>query len=186
MAPRARSRGRHQSHVPRQAPSRRSLSALDAMAASSAPSMAVSRDPAAPADGPAVHSRAEAALAALISPRETAAPPVEKYPSSAGTGEGESEAPDSVGTGGLELSSRVARAAPAAVPPVGGSEGTAEGSRDGGVDGPQAKVVCFGDVNRALTQLQRGGGAICFVSNTALWSLFDGIVAATLECGVMP
>lgn len=69
---------------------------------------------------------------------------------------------------------------------MGGTEASAEGSLDVRAGGPKAKVVCFGDVNRALTQLQRGGGAICFESNAALWSLFDGIVAATLDCGVIP
>eukprot|EP00884_Botryococcus_braunii_P003767 jgi/Botrbrau1/13391/Bobra.0194s0022.2 len=48
-----------------------------------------------------------------------------------------------------------------------------------------AQVVWFGDVNRAESQLYRGGGAICF-ANRELWTIFDGIVAELLDCGEMP
>ena len=48
---------------------------------------------------------------------------------------------------------------------------------------PVLQVVCFADINRAGHQLQRGGGAVCFTKNAALWEAFVPIVAAVGECG---
>ena len=43
-------------------------------------------------------------------------------------------------------------------------------------------VVCMGDLNRMDGQLVRGGGAVCFVRNTALWLAFRGLIAAIEGC----
>jgi hypothetical protein len=48
---------------------------------------------------------------------------------------------------------------------------------------PAAKVVCFSDVNRAGSQLARGGSAVCFVNHPELWAAFDRIVAGLGPCG---
>ena len=45
------------------------------------------------------------------------------------------------------------------------------------------KVLCVGDINRAGHQLQRGGGAVCFTKNAALWEQFVKIVAVVGDCG---
>lgn len=43
-------------------------------------------------------------------------------------------------------------------------------------------VVCMGDMNRMQAQSFRGGGAVCFKQNPALWRMFRNIVAAIEGC----
>jgi hypothetical protein len=45
------------------------------------------------------------------------------------------------------------------------------------------QVLCMGDINRAGHQLQRGGGAVCFMDNAKLWEQFVNIVAEVGACG---
>ena len=42
--------------------------------------------------------------------------------------------------------------------------------------------VCIGDMNRMQAQSLRGGGAVCFTQNAALWRMFRGLVAAIEGC----
>ena len=42
--------------------------------------------------------------------------------------------------------------------------------------------VCIGDMNRMQAQSFRGGGAVCFMQNPALWQIFRKIVAAIEGC----
>ena len=53
------------------------------------------------------------------------------------------------------------------------------GTRSGG----HPKSVCIGDINRAGHQLQRGGGTVCFIRNSALWETFSPIVGEYYACG---
>ena len=39
-----------------------------------------------------------------------------------------------------------------------------------------AQVLCFADINRAGSQLIRGGGAACFVDSPGMWKLFNSII----------
>ena len=45
------------------------------------------------------------------------------------------------------------------------------------------QVLCIADINRADHQLQRGGGAVCFVGQAApgMWQLFDSLVGNDVE-----
>jgi hypothetical protein len=45
------------------------------------------------------------------------------------------------------------------------------------------KVACMSDLNRAGHQLQRGGGAVCFMDNAKLWEQFVKVVAEVGDCG---
>jgi hypothetical protein len=45
------------------------------------------------------------------------------------------------------------------------------------------RSVCIGDINRAGHQLQRGGGTVCFIRNSALWETFSPIVNEYYACG---
>lgn len=45
------------------------------------------------------------------------------------------------------------------------------------------QVLCVADINRADHQLERGGGAICFVGQAApgVWQMFDSLVGSDVE-----
>lgn len=43
-------------------------------------------------------------------------------------------------------------------------------------------IVCFGDMNRMEGQLFRGGGAVCFSNNTAVWQTFRSLIFAIEGC----
>jgi hypothetical protein len=43
-------------------------------------------------------------------------------------------------------------------------------------------AVCFGDMNRMEAQLFRGGGAMCFTNNTAVWQTFRALIFAIEGC----
>lgn len=44
------------------------------------------------------------------------------------------------------------------------------------------QVFCMADINRATSQLIRGGGAACFTNNMDLWTLFGSIINIEEEC----
>lgn len=46
----------------------------------------------------------------------------------------------------------------------------------------QLQVLCFADINRAGSQLIRGGGAACFIDNPGMWKLFNSIIDIEEEC----
>lgn len=48
------------------------------------------------------------------------------------------------------------------------------------------QVVCIGDMNRMQAQLLRGGGALCFMNNTALWQAFRSLIYAIEGCHAQP
>ncbi|KIH48191.1 hypothetical protein ANCDUO_21743 [Ancylostoma duodenale] len=43
-------------------------------------------------------------------------------------------------------------------------------------------AVCIGDVNRQVSQFNRGGGAVC-IEDKKLWQAFHGSVAKYEKCG---
>lgn len=45
-----------------------------------------------------------------------------------------------------------------------------------------SRIVCIADQNRAQTQEVRGGTAVCFMGNPALWQAFAGVVDAVEKC----
>lgn len=47
-------------------------------------------------------------------------------------------------------------------------------------------AVCFGDMNRMEAQLFRGGGAMCFTNNTAVWQTFRALIFAIEGCHDVP
>ena len=45
-----------------------------------------------------------------------------------------------------------------------------------------AQVLCIADINRAGSQAVRGGGAMCFVKNVALWEAFNEVITGEEPC----
>jgi hypothetical protein len=52
--------------------------------------------------------------------------------------------------------------------------------------GDGRNAVCLGDMNRMQAQLHRGGGALCFMNNTALWQTFRQLIFALEGCHPQP
>ena len=65
------------------------------------------------------------------------------------------------------------------IPPPEGAANTTERS---GLTGGFQGVACVGDMNRMKGQLVRGGGAVCFARNTAVWLALRGLISAIEGC----
>ena len=66
------------------------------------------------------------------------------------------------------------------IPPLQGPANRAQDSP--GTQGAFQGVACVGDMNRMEGQLVRGGGAVCFARNTAVWLAFRGLISAIEGC----
>ena len=44
------------------------------------------------------------------------------------------------------------------------------------------QVLCLADINRAGSQAERGGGAMCFAKNVPMWEAFNAIITQEEAC----